>query len=158
VGNRLCILSKLHAVECPTHHISARGGHRGSVLSQVINGTAEPDQLVQRGESSVSTCATPSKLEDLVSVTDNGESSVSTCGTPLGSIDRPFIVLTETKFITIALVHAQDVVGHRGRRREPHQRTEQTGTCMHAPPVHVKMHDNDSGVMTLRALGRQFSG
>jgi hypothetical protein len=143
VGNRLCILSKLHAVECPTHHISARGGHRGSVLSQVINGTAEPDQLVQRGESSVSTCATPSKLEDLVSVTDNGESSVSTCATPLGSI---------------ALVHAQDVVGHRGRRREPHQRTEQTGTCMHAPPVHVKMHDNDSGVMTLRALGRQFSG
>jgi hypothetical protein len=105
--------------------------------------TAEPDQLVQRGERSESTWATPSEREDLglgstwstrreqcayvmmitfiCSCRNNNhtpserddlgrvdyswENSASTCATPLESI---------------ALVHAQGVVGHRGRRREQH--------------------------------------
>jgi hypothetical protein len=29
------VLSKFYAVKCPTHHISVRGGHRGSVLSHI---------------------------------------------------------------------------------------------------------------------------
>jgi hypothetical protein len=56
----------------------------------------------------------PLKANDDLGVTDNEESRSSTCDTPLGSI---------------ALVHAQSVVCHRGLRREQHQRTTQTGRC-----------------------------
>jgi hypothetical protein len=77
-----------------------------------INGTAEQDQLVRRAGR----VRPPSERarRHLASGTDSEESSSSTYASPLGSI---------------ALVHAQGVVGHRGRRREPHQRTTQTGTC-----------------------------
>jgi hypothetical protein len=61
------VLACGEAIEVPYHH----RWYQQSM--QWINGTAEPDQLVRHGDSSASTCATPSERDDLGRDTESGE-------------------------------------------------------------------------------------
>jgi hypothetical protein len=128
-----------------------RHHHQASVVDQR---DCRPDQLVQRGESSLSTGSTPREWDDLGSGADSGVSSSIRAPHLWGPL-REYRHRTPSAIVDGTAFHAP--VSHvpvfaviniiRGRSRRGR-----------ATQVHENMYDNDAGAGTSRALGRQFSG